>query len=403
MNVTTRRHTAATALPRVFLVNKGLEAGSQVCVNIRSIANASAIRREKRNGRDVIIVPSATLPDDVVMNGIQYPAAEIEKSYAGLDRTPAPLGHPEINGKFVSARDPEGINIGWIGAWNENLRRKDGRVFLDKVIDVERANQSEGGKAVLAAIEKGGPIHTSTGLLCNLEAANGDVEHKFIARNIEFDHDAILLDEDGAATPQDGVGMMVNRAGKEIQVVNSVIEDDADRELGWAVDQAIRALDKKRKAPLHERVMQALTEAILGSERDPSEQQNKDADMTVSKEQFDALSGEVKTLSDSIGTTVAEAVANALKPLTDQLTANAADQKAKDEAEHAELVDKVVKANLLDEETANELTLNALRKLAPKADPLKAAPIANAGSKLPGGETGKPAFKLPAADKKEAA
>ena len=54
----------------------------QVRVNVRSLANVKAVRKEKRNGRDVVIVPSATLPDDVVMNGIRYPAEEIEKRTA---------------------------------------------------------------------------------------------------------------------------------------------------------------------------------------------------------------------------------------------------------------------------------------------------------------------------------
>ena len=379
--------------PRVMIANKGLENGAQVRVNIRTAVNTAKVRREKRNGRDVLIVPSATLPDDVVMNSILYPADEIAKSFKSLERTPAPLGHPTINGMFVSARDPEGINLAWIGAWNENVRQENGRVFLDKVIDIERASQSEGGQRVLDAIEKGGAVHTSTGLLCNLEAANGDVDYKFTARNIEFDHDAILLDEDGAATPDMGVGMMVNAAGNEIQVVNSVIEDDADRELGWAVDQAVRALEKKARAPLYERIKAALTEAILGSEREPSEQQNKDADMTVSKEQFDALSAKVDALSESITPeALANAMATAIKPLTDNLEAIQNDQKAKDEAEHADLVAKVVKANLLDEETAQELTLNALRKLAPSATPGKAAPL-NGAAFTPSGKA--PAYKLP--------
>ena len=57
---------------RMFLVNQDLTAGDQVRVNIRCLANTAAIRREKRNGRDVIVVPSATMPDDVIMNGIRY-------------------------------------------------------------------------------------------------------------------------------------------------------------------------------------------------------------------------------------------------------------------------------------------------------------------------------------------
>jgi len=391
---------------RTFLVNKGLTAGEQVRVNIRTLANTAAIRREKRNGRDVIIVPSATMPDDVVMNDILYPAAEIAKSFKSLERTPAPLGHPTINGAFVSARDPEGINLGWIGAWNENVRQEDGRVLLDKVIDVEVANRTEAGKRVISAIEKGEPVHTSTGLLAMLDAANGAVPHKFEARDIEFDHDAILLDEEGAATPEQGVGMMVNSAGKEIQVVNSVFQEEADRELGWAVESAVRAIEKSRKASLMERVKAALIEALSGSEREPSEQQNKEADMSVSKEQFDALSGEVKTLSESLkpdalaaslSTAIGNAVAAAIKPLTEANEALANSQKAKDDEELTGLREKIVKANLMDEDAAKELTLNAARALAKQAEPKQAAPLANAGFKLPSSNA-KPAFKLPKAE-----
>lgn len=347
-----------------------------VRINVRSVANAAAVRKVKRNGRDLVIVPSATLPDDVVMNGIKYPTAEIEASFRTLERTPAPLGHPIVNGKFVSARDPEGINLGYVGAWNENVRREGGRVLLDKVIDVEVANRTEGGKAILSAIEKGGPIHTSTGLVAKLEAVNGASDHKHIAREMLFDHDAILLNEDGAATPDQGVGMLVNASGEteEIEVINSVIAD-ADRELDWAVESIARALEKRRTAPLLERMKTAIIEAVMGTERAPS-LNHQENDMTVSKEQFDALSAEVKTLSEGvkgIGNTIAEAVAAAVKPLTDNLTDLQNTQKAKDEAERTELINAIVKGNLMDEATAKELTLNAARALAPKAKPGKAA------------------------------
>lgn len=365
---------------RVFVVNRDLAAGDQVRVNIRTLANTAAIRREKRNGRDVIIVPSATLPDDVVMNDILYPAAEIAKSFKSLERTPAPLGHPSVNGKFLSARDPEGLNQGWIGAWNENVRQEKGRVLLDKVIDVAVANQSEGGKRVLSAIEAGDAVHTSTGLLAIMDAANGDVSYKFTARDIEFDHDAILLDEEGAATPDQGVGMMVNSAGKEIQVVNSVFQEEADRELGWAVESAVRAIEKSRKASLMERIKAALIEA-LGTEREqPSTNNTKDDEMD--KVQLDALSQKVDALSesmkpDALATAIGNAVAAAIKPLTEAQEAVANSQKAKDDAELTELVGKIVAANLMDEATAKELTLNAARALVKQAEPGRAAPIAN--------------------------
>jgi len=374
----------------------------QIRVNIRAAINASDIRKEKRNGRDVIIVPSATLPDDVIMNGIKYPADEIKKSFHSLNRTPAPLGHPLINGKFVSARDPEGINIGWIGAWNENVRQEDGRVLLDKVIDVEVANSTVRGKAVLNAIEKGEPIHTSTGLLCLREpATNGATDHKYVARNMVFDHDAILLDEAGAATPDQGVGMLVNADGQdeEIEVINSSLTDAADQDLNWAVESLARAMERRQKVSVLERMKAAILDALGIPERAPSTNHKEDEEMAVSDEQFAALSAEVKTLSEGmakIGTTVAEAVGNAVKPLVEAQQTALANQKAKDDAEHTELVNAVVKANLLTEDVAKETPLATLRALAPKATPGTAAALNGAV----GNGVEKPKFGLPKAEGK---
>lgn len=376
--------------------------------NVKTVVNAAKIRKETRNGRDVIIVPSATLPDDIVMNGSQgkvfYPAAEIAKSFKQLERTPAPLGHPVINGKFVSAKDPEAIVRHFVGAWNENVRQEGGRVLVDKVIDVQVANSSEGGKSVLKAIEAGEPIHTSTGILMQLEPVTNNAKYSKIARNMVFDHDAILLGEEGAATPEQGVGMLVNSAGQEeeIPVINASLEDEADRDMNWALDSLARAVERKQKAPALERIKTAIMEALGLSEREPSLNRKED-DMAVSEEQFNALSVEVKTLSealkpDALGKVIGDVVANAVKPLVDAQAELTANQKAKDDAELADLQAKIVKANIMDEAAAGELTLNAARALAKKAEPGKAATL-NAALGTSTTEGG--GFKLPAGDKKE--
>ena len=77
---------------------------TQIRANIRTAVNSAKIRREKRNGRDVIIVPSATLPDNIIMNRIMYPADVIEAGYKTLERTPAPLAR---TGSTGFARDAE--------------------------------------------------------------------------------------------------------------------------------------------------------------------------------------------------------------------------------------------------------------------------------------------------------
>lgn len=364
---------------RTLLCNRATGQGETVIVHVRANL-AGKIRRENRDGRETLVLPSYAAKAGTVLNGILYPREELDSSIAGLNRTPAPLGHPTINNKFVPALDPEALARNHVFAWNENPRWDGERIALDVVIDEARAKESEGGRKVLNAIDKQEPICTSTGLLCNLEEVK-DRAHNAVARNIEWDHVALLLDEAPAISPEEGVGIFVNSASheaNETRVINSAIEDDAERELGWAVDQAVRALEKRRKAPIYERAMKALTEAILGPERDPSEQQNKDADMTVSKEQFDALSGEVKTLSDAVAnlnTTIGETVANAIKPFTDAQAEALANAKAKDEAELTTLREKIVKANILNEDEAKELTLNAARALAKKAEPGKAAAL----------------------------
>lgn len=182
----------------------------QVTVNAK-VRNAD-IRRVMHNSREHIIVPSYTLPDECVMNGGLYPAGEIEKSYATLEGTFAPVGHPTLNGKPILASTPEAINAHHVGAWNKTVERNNGRVYIEKWIDVQTAEQSETGRALLAAIEEGKPIHTSTGLTCNRELVSNQASHTWVARNMKFDHDAILLDEPGAATPDEGVGLMVNKA-----------------------------------------------------------------------------------------------------------------------------------------------------------------------------------------------
>jgi hypothetical protein len=352
----------------------------RVRVNIRSVANVAAARRETRNGRELDIVPSATLPDNIIMNEVLYPADEIARGFASLERTPAPLGHPVINGNFVSARDPEGINISYIGAWNENVRQENGRVLLDKVIDVDVANRSAGGRAVLAAIKGGDPIHTSTGLFADFEESDQD-GIKFIARNMAFDHDAILLGQEGAATPAQGVGIFVNAKGEseEIEVVNSAVTDDAMTQLGWAVDDAVRAVEKLERASLVERLMAVIKSAITGGDQVAAEKGDSTMAEDTKIEALEAKVNGIESAVKSLGDQIKEAVANAVKPLTDNLAEITANQEAKDKAELGALVEKIVKANLMDAETAGELTLNAARALAKQAEPGKAAAI-NAGN-----------------------
>ena len=216
---------------RVLVVNSTNDATS-TRVNVRVAVNAASIRREQHNGREHIVVPSFTLPDEVIMNGGLYPHDEIEKSYKSLEGTFAPLGHPQVDGEYVGAERPEAVNAYHFGAFNKNVERRGNRIYVEKFIDVEKAKESEIGRKVLNAIDKGEPIHTSTGIFLDREMTPNADGYGWIARNMHFNHDAVLLGEIGAATPEDGVGMMVNKTFVINSVLPTVNEDALDDSYG---------------------------------------------------------------------------------------------------------------------------------------------------------------------------
>ena len=227
---------------QAFVVNSTSDATS-TRVNVRVAVNAASIRREQHNGREHIVVPSFTLPDGVVMNNGLYPKEEIDKAYEGLEGTLAPLSHPMVDGDYVSARQPEAINAYHVGAWNRNVKRVGNRVAIEKWIDVEFAKNSDSGRALLSAIDKGEPIHTSTGIFLDREMTPNAEGYGWIARNMMFDHDAILIGETGAATPADGVGMMVNKTfviNSAIPVANEDALDDSYGEKLAILSEAVK-------------------------------------------------------------------------------------------------------------------------------------------------------------------
>lgn len=187
-----------------------------VRVNVRYKVNNAEVRRGVlHNGRKHTVIPSYTLPDEVVMNGLLYTHEEIEASYKGLEGTLAPLGHPTLDGTYVSANTAEAINAFHIGAFNRNVERKGTRVSVEKWLDEEYAANTEGGRKLLEALDKGEPIHTSTGIFLHADTSTNGVtangkKYRAAARQMVMDHDAILIGEIGAATPEDGVGLLVN-------------------------------------------------------------------------------------------------------------------------------------------------------------------------------------------------
>jgi len=205
-------------------------------VNVLTVVNsASNITTETIDGKPHIVVRGITpVVDDIVMNRKLYPAAEIEKAFNTLERNPMPLGHPKVDGKHVSARDVRAVNNYHVGAWLQNVSHTAGKVTGDMYVDRRYAESSDKGKRLInrldemAAGTNAEPIHISTGLLYSGIAANGESKGKKyneIATNMMFDHVAVLLDEPGAGTPDEGVGIFVNSDGEDQQIEVASLSD----------------------------------------------------------------------------------------------------------------------------------------------------------------------------------
>lgn len=214
-------------------------------IHVKSLAiNASNISTTTINGQEHYVIRGAVpIVDDIVMNGGLYPAEEINNSYQTMERKLMPIGHPMVNGKYVSANDPQAVNDYYAGAWAQNVSKANDKVVMDVYVNKSVADTKPDGKRLIQRLDdmisgnNADPIHVSTGLLLNKEQKAGESKQKkysWVAHNMQFDHIAILLDEPGAGTPDEGVGMFVNADGQEADVETTSLIDAANSmKDGW--------------------------------------------------------------------------------------------------------------------------------------------------------------------------
>ncbi|MCM7399791.1 DUF2213 domain-containing protein [Enterobacter cloacae] len=214
-------------------------------IHVKSLAiNASNISTTTINGQEHYVIRGAVpIVDDIVMNGGLYPAEEINNSYQTMERKLMPIGHPMVNGKYVSANDPQAVNDYYAGAWAQNVSKANDKVVMDVYVNKAVADTKPDGKRLIQRLDdmisgnNADPIHVSTGLLLNKEQKAGESKQKkysWVAHNMQFDHIAILLDEPGAGTPEEGVGMFVNADGQEADVETTSLIDAANSmKDGW--------------------------------------------------------------------------------------------------------------------------------------------------------------------------
>ena len=162
-----------------------------------------------------IVVP-ATLIVPGVLNGsngpIYYGAEDIAQSVPSWQGVAVTLGHPaKADGSPLSARSNEVFNQFGLGLIN-NPRLSQNSLVADLWIDVELTRRNS--PAVLARLRSRQPLEISTGLNLDTEVANGvwanrqgqQVRYTRVARRFRPDHLAILVNQPGACSLDDGCG-----------------------------------------------------------------------------------------------------------------------------------------------------------------------------------------------------
>jgi len=186
------------------------------------------VRNDQMAGKDYLVVPMVMLTEGVHAgsNGpLYYPAEEIEKIPAIWNHKPLVVYHP--NG---SACDPDVITNRGIGLIMnaKTAKEKDPKDSKKKIVKLKAEAWIEPERAkvvdnrILEAIENKQVLEVSTGLFTDNEDVQGDwngEEYIAIARNFRPDHLAILPDQKGACSVEDGAGFLrLNAAKGELEL-----------------------------------------------------------------------------------------------------------------------------------------------------------------------------------------
>jgi hypothetical protein len=196
-----------------------------ILANVRGRARSTTLEgREYRVAPATIIVPG-------VLNGskgaLYYPPDEVQKNPGAWNGVPVVVYHPQVNGLHVSASDPavpSEVRVGFL----RNDRFENGRRRADVYFDVQAVRnydsklQAQGKPMILPRVERGEHIELSTGLFTDNQEKKGSDRgrpYTHVALNYRPDHLAILPDERGACSIQDGCGVFNSKTSMADEVI----------------------------------------------------------------------------------------------------------------------------------------------------------------------------------------
>jgi 6-pyruvoyl-tetrahydropterin synthase len=257
-----------------------------------NIDKRPAIRKEKLDGREYLVVPMSMILEGVhtgSQGAIYYPKDELSKTPAMWNMKPVTLQHP-FRGDTATDLDvykKQAIGMIMHAQWKDNKLKAE--AWLDK----EKVEKKE--PSILEHIETWTPMEVSTGLFADCVAEEGtwnNENYTLVATNIRADHLAILTNKAGACSIQDGVGLLVNQAQEPTkeqenetkQVLNQILDIVKNNQMSTIINNDAD-IQSVRLSPNYPSVSTNVPESISGNNIEPTDKvKGQNVNITLPKE-----------------------------------------------------------------------------------------------------------------------
>jgi hypothetical protein len=178
-------------------------------------------------GEQYIVAPMTSIVTGVLhgsKGSLFYPQEETTRNIGSWDGVPLTAYHPSdpMTNQPLSAREKGVIDRQGIG-WVRNTKWK-GKLVHEGWFNVAKTKKVD--NRIYEALVKNKPMELSTGLYTENEVAPPNANYNgksydYIARDYRPDHVAILPDQIGACSVNDGCGLNINQRGKTMPVTNA--------------------------------------------------------------------------------------------------------------------------------------------------------------------------------------
>lgn len=175
---------------------------------------STEFRTEAMEGTDYIVLPMVMLTEGV-HNGSEgalfYGALELAKTPSIWNGRPIVVYHPTMNGVAISAGDPVIFDKQKVGFVMNTVW--DGKLRAEAWIDPAKADIVD--PRIMEMVNNKQQMEVSTGVFTDKTGEAGEWNgEQFVANAINFrpDHLALLPDQVGACSLEDGAGLMVSNA-----------------------------------------------------------------------------------------------------------------------------------------------------------------------------------------------